>query len=55
MKEPKRDCINYNYSSLTPPGACRGLKELICVTGRKQCPFYKSNKKYFTDGSPREE
>ena len=53
LREPKCDCINYIPGKVTAYGGCKGLKELICVTELKECPFYKSNRDYYSDGRPR--
>ena len=55
LREPSRDCINYVPSSMTAYGSCIGVKELSCVIDLEECPFYKSNKEYYSDGRPRRE
>ena len=47
------DCILYKEGTLTKGGYCTGLKELLCATSIRPCPFYKSNKDYYSDGRPR--
>ena len=46
----KTDCIMYNKEN----GYCNGLKMLFCADTR-MCPFYKSEKKYNSDGSRKEQ
>lgn len=47
----KTDCIMFKH---TPNGACcAGLKRLYCLEGK--CVFYKSNKQFNADGSPKKE
>lgn len=49
MGEVKRDCILYDVKK----GRCRGLDKLYCARESRPCAFYKPEKDYRPDGSPK--